>query len=322
MRTLILGGTGFCGSHLARLSLEQDEDVYLTGRSKAHWIASPFKYLELDILKPQNIADVLVKSRPDKIYHLAGFSSVGQSFKFEEEVYKTNVLGTFHVLKAIKKHCPRARVLVAGSSEEYGPATLEQLPISEEKVPQPISPYGVSKVASSLMSLRESSRFAQDGLNLVVTRTFNLTGPGQQATYVCSDFARQIAKATLAGQEELTLVTGNIEVKRDFSSVEDGMRAYRELIEKGESGHIYNVCSGEGILISRIVQMLAEISGLKVQTRIDPGRLRSSEVLEVRGDPAKLKEKTGFCPGSLKSALKGLFDWWMTELSRNTPRSV
>ena len=152
----------------------------------------------------------------------------------------------------------------------------------------------------------------------MATRTFNLTGPGQSMTYVCSDFARQMAGAVLQGQRALTLRAGNVEARRDFSSVHDGMLAYRSLLENGQSGHVYNVCSGHGVRISEIVEMLGDISGLKVETKTDPKRLRKVEVQEVRGDPTALQEATGLRPGSLKSALNGLFHEWLDFLKKNT----
>lgn len=318
MRTLIFGGSGFCGSHLAQLCLKSGEEVFVTGRGeRAISSLNSGSFLKVDINSPKTIEEALIKSRPDRIYHLAGFASVGRSFQHQEEAYRTNVLGTYHVLSGIKKHSPKARVLVVGSAEEYGPIDPENLPIKETTPLRPLSPYGVSRVASTLMSLRESDRHSPQGLFLVATRTFNLTGPGQSDSYVCSDFAKQMARASLAGQSEIVLTVGNLSAKRDFSSVIDGMNAYRSLIEKGRSGHVYNVCSGRSIAISEIVEILGEIAGLKVHIEIDKDRFRSVEVPEVRGDRKKLADETGEEPGSLESSLTSLFLYWRRHLEEN-----
>ncbi|MDF1660146.1 MAG: GDP-mannose 4,6-dehydratase [Planctomycetota bacterium] len=317
MRTLIFGGSGFCGSHLAQLCEKAGEEVFVTGRQKRPVLASSASFLKVDINEPSSIEEALIKSRPDRIYHLAGFASVRESFHHQEEAYRTNVLGTYHVLSGIKKRSPEARVLVVGSAEEYGPIDPENLPIKESTPLRPLSPYGVSRVGSTLMSLRESDRHSPAGLCLVATRTFNLTGPGQSDSYVCSDFAKQMARASLKGQSEIVLRVGNLSAKRDFSSVVDGMNAYRSLIEKGRSGHVYNVCSGRSIAISEIVGILGEISGLKICIEIDKKRFRSVEVPEVRGDPGKLVKETGERPGSLESSLTSLFLSWRRHLEEN-----
>lgn len=317
MGTLIFGGSGFCGSHLAELCLNAGEEVFVTGRKARPGLSSSVSFLKVDINDPQSIENALLKSSPDRIYHLAGFASVGRSFHHQEEAYRTNVLGTYHVLSGIKQFSPRARVLVVGSAEEYGPIDPEMLPIKESTPLRPLSPYGVSRVASTLMSLRESDRHSPSGLSLVATRTFNLTGPGQSDSYVCSDFAKQMARASLKGQSEIVLRVGNLSAKRDFSSVIDGMIAYRSLIENGQSGHVYNVCSGKSIAISGIVEILGEIAGLKVRIEIDKARFRTVEVPEVRGDPGKLVNETGTRPGSLESSLTSLFLSWRRHLEEN-----
>jgi len=317
MRILIFGGTGFCGSHLAQLCAEQGNQVFVTGRKDRLRLLDSISFLKVDVNDPKTIEEALIKARPDHVYHLAGFASVGKSFQNQEEVYRTNVLGTFHVLSGIKKYSPKARVLVVGSAEEYGPVPSDDLPIKESTLLRPLSPYGVSRVASTLMSLRESNCHHADGLQLVATRTFNLTGPGQSDSYVCSDFAKQMAGASLEGKRELVLRVGNVSVKRDFSSVIDGMRAYQSLIEKGQSGCVYNVCSGESVAISEIIQMLADISGLKVHIEIDNKRFRNLEVKEVRGDPTALLKVCSQKTGSLKSSLTKLFQSWRDLFGQN-----
>lgn len=317
MRALIFGGSGFCGSHLAKICAEAGDEVFVTGRTQRRAKADSSSFLNVDINDPHSIEEALIKARPERIYHLAGFASVRGSFKQQEEAYQTNVLGTYHVLRAVGEHCPEARVLVVGSSEEYGPVDPDELPIKESNPLRPLSPYGVSRVASTLMSLRESNRHNPNGLWVLATRTFNLTGPGQSDAYVCSDFAKQMARVSLEGKSEITLRVGNLSAKRDFSSVIDGMRAYRSLIENGQSGHVYNVCSGRSIAISDIVELLGEIAELKVHIEIDKERFRSVEVPEVRGDPTKLTQATGEQPGSLESSLTSLFHYWRSHLEEN-----
>lgn len=310
MRVLILGGTGFCGLHLARQCLDAGDDVVIAGRSRHSTSgATEFEALKVDITDSQSLLEALKKVQPQEIYQLAGLASVARSLGDQEAVYKVNVLGNLRVIAAVKDQCPKARVLVIGSAEEYGRARAEDLPLKEQAPLRPRSPYGVSRVASTLMALREGQ--VSGGLDFLATRTFNLTGPGQSRTYVCSDFAYQIADAVSKGQSSLLMTTGNLEARRDFSSVIDGMKAYRGLMKNGQRGQVYNVCSGQSRSIASIVEMLSEIAGIPVTTQTDPKRLRPSDLPDLRGDPGALEALVGFRPGSLREALTGLYKEWL-----------
>lgn len=300
MRVLIFGGTGFCGAHLAELSLSAGDEVFVTGRARC---AAPVRkdppkrapgarFLSCDTTHRDEVEAAFSVARPERVYQLAGLASVAKSFEGEQEVYQTNVLGTLAVLQAARSLAPTARVLVVGSSEEYGRITPEELPISEETPLRPLSPYGVSRAAASLMALRE----ARAGLHVVVARAFNLIGPGQSRAFACADFAAQIAAGLVAGARRLTLITGNLEARRDFSSVLDGVRAYRHILEEGRPGEAYNVCSGEARSVRALLEDLARLAGITLETRTDPARLRPSEVPEIRGDPKKLLAETRFEP--------------------------
>ena len=204
----------------------------------------------------------------------------------------------------MRTEAPEARLLVTGSAEEYAREPARSGPLSEGSPLGPVSPYGVSKAAASLMALREAR---SGSLDVIVTRTFNLTGPGQATTFVCADFADRVAKAAAAGQSRLEMVTGNLDARRDFSSVAEAVKAYRALIEKGERGRLYNICSGVARPIREIVERLAELSGLELETRIDPARLRPGEIPEIRGDSSRLTATTGCRVGGFKTALAELY---------------
>lgn len=310
-RVLIFGGTGFCGSHLAEACLAAGDEVFVTGRARGERLAeeAALRFLPVEVTRFDEVARAIEEAQPERIYHLAGLASVARSLRSEEEVYRVNVLGTCHVLRAVRERCREARVLVVGSAEEYGPVAREELPLAEEAPLRPLSPYGVSRVASTLMSLREARA---EGLAIIATRTFNLVGPRQSRTFICSDFAAQIARAKVtSGARAITIETGNLEVRRDFSSVHDGVEAYRRLIEQGEPGRVYNVCSGKATKARAILETLGRLAGLEVEARTAQERLRKSEIMEVRGDPTLLVETTGLCPGHLEEALARLLEDWI-----------
>lgn len=309
-RVLIYGGTGFCGSHLAEACLEAGDEVTVTARKPRPWLdqhQGRIRFLQTDVLQAQSIREALEEAKPERIYHLAGLASVARSFSGEDQVYQVNILGTLNILKAIRELRPRARVLVVGSAEEYGPAPP---PIAEDAPLAPLSPYGISRVASTLMAIREAR--AND-LQVLATRTFNLVGPRQSRAFIASDFAAQIAEERARNPEakSIRIHTGNLQVQRDFSSVLDAVRAYRELLEHGQPGEVYNLCSGQATRAQSLLDTLARIADIEVRQETDPARLRKTEAREIRGDPTKLKNTIGFAPAHLEEALKDLFEDWL-----------
>ena len=150
---------------------------------------------------------------------------------------------TVNLLEAVREAAPQARVLVAGSGEEYGEP--ERLPMDESHPLRPQNPYALSKAAPTW-----PPRFYADahGLHVVRARAFNHAGPGQSDLYVSSSFARQIAEAEARSRRRaaVEVVTGNLETRRDFTDVRDVVRAYWLLLERAEPG-AYNVCSGESV---------------------------------------------------------------------------
>ena len=198
------------------------------------WRAAPgARVLEADLDDPAAAAMVVEEVRPDRVVHLAGQSSVHQSWTDPGGTLRTNVLGIVHLLDAVRRCGLRPAVLVVGSAEEYGPVAPEAMPIGEETPLRPASPYAVSKVAQGALALLYGPA---GGMRVVLTRTFHHTGPGRGEAFAESSFARQIAEIE-AGLRPPVLKVGNLEAVRDFADVRDVVRAYWLLLEKGEAGH-------------------------------------------------------------------------------------
>lgn len=316
MRLLILGGTGFCGRHLALYCQQLGDTVFYTGRKPIAdldptALRSLGTYLQADVTKPESLRQAILDSKPQAIIHLAGLASVAHSFQHRAAAYEINVIGTLNVLETARELTPQTRILVAGSAEEYGQVLPQDLPLREDSPLRPRSPYGVSKAAASLMALREG--LDDKGLDVLVTRTFNLTGPGQSDTFIASDFAHQVAKAAAAKLNSVTLNTGNLQLRRDFSPINLAVTAYRALIDHGQRGLAYNLCSGRAIPLSFIVDSLANISGLQISTSTDPKRLRGREAPELRGDPSRLLQATNISLDqidTLEHAIHSLYLHW------------
>ncbi|MEZ0228295.1 MAG: GDP-mannose 4,6-dehydratase, partial [Planctomycetota bacterium] len=244
------------------------------------------------------------EARPDRVFHLAGHASVKSSFGSEEEIIQTNVLGTLHVLRAVREKAPAARVLYVGSAEEYGRS--ERQPLHEDAKLLPITPYGVSRAAASLVALR----FAlAEKLHVVRTRSFNHTGPGQSRDYVTPSFLAPLLEARAKGERRIEVKTGDLSVRRDFSGVSGVVRAYRALLEKGTSGEVYNVCSGEAIALSELLARLGRLTSVDPVSVPDPARMRPVDIPVLVGDPTRLERCIG-------SSLRGSLDEDLAVMAR------
>src|SRR5579864_4038155 len=229
MRVLVTGACGFVGQHLVHLLRKRRHEILGTV------LGSPPKdkdrklhFLSCDIRDAGRVSRLVRAFRPDRIYHLAALSSVKDSFKSTREVFEVNFFGTLNVLEAARQYVPKARILVVGSAQVYGEPKGTR-PITEETPLRPQSPYAASKAAADLLAFQYWKAY---GLHVVRARPFNHTGPGQAPTFVCSDFAKQIAEIEL-GLRAPVISVGNLNARRDFSDVRDVVRAYELLAEKG-----------------------------------------------------------------------------------------
>ena len=315
MKALITGITGFVGSHLAEYLLSLNYEVFgsVRWRSKRDNIAhlekqQVIKLFETDIKDPLSVRKTVADCMPNEIYHLAAQSFVPTSWAAPAETLDTNILGQLNVLEAVREVVPDAKVHVVGSSEEYGLVYPDECPMTEDQPLRPLSPYGVSKVGQDLLGWQY---FKSYGLNVVRTRAFNHTGPRRGEVFVTSTFAKQMAEIKL-GKSKPVMMVGNLEAKRDFSDVRDVVRAYHEALTKGTPGEVYNICSGVGRTIQSVLDLLIEISGLKVEIEQDPRRMRPSDVMVLEGSAEKIRKEIGWSPSiTFEETMKDLYDYWL-----------
>ncbi len=322
MRVLITGITGFAGSHLAELLLaEEGVEVFGTVRWRsrlenvAH-LLDRVRLVECDLRDRTSVDEALAAIRPDRIFHLAAQSFVPTSWNAPQETMVTNVIGQINLLEAARQACPRARILVAGSSEEYGLVHPEEVPISETNPLRPLSPYGVSKVAQDLLGYQYARSY---GLHIVRTRAFNHTGPRRGHVFLTSNLARQVAEME-AGLREPVLEVGNLEARRDFTDVRDVVRAYRLVLELGAAGEVYNIASGTSWSVAEVIEILRGLSRVPFAVRQDPARLRPSDVPLLVGDASRLRAVTGWEPSvPFERTLSDLLDWWRGRVLAASP---
>jgi GDP-4-dehydro-6-deoxy-D-mannose reductase len=293
MRALVTGATGFVGPHLVdHLRSAGDEVVGLDEGI-------------VEICDADAVSAWIGRHRPEVVYHLAGWADVGGSWAAPQEAFRVNAEGTLNVLQAaLAVEC--RRVLVVSSADVYGIVATDELPITEDHPLRPVSPYAVSKVASDYLGLQA---WLGRHLEVVRVRAFNHLGPGQSDRFVAPAIASRIAANERDGGDEIPV--GNLAARRDVTDVRDVVRAYRLLIEAGEAGEAYNVCSGVDVEVAELADRLLAMATRPMRLVVDPSRHRPVDVPVLRGDSTKLQSATGWKPEiSLDETLRDVLDDW------------
>ena len=313
MRLLITGITGFVGSHMAEYALAHGAEVFGSSRWRSKTenidhLRSKITLVESDLRDLSSVRALIETTNPTHVVHLAAQSFVAASWQAPAETLTTNVISQVNLLEAMRGLKMSPRFLVVGSSEEYGLVEERELPIKETNPLRPLSPYAVSKVAQDMMGYQY---FKSYGLPIIRSRAFNHEGPRRGDVFVTSNFARQIAEIE-AGVRDPIIYVGDLTPRRDYSDVRDVVRGYWMLMEQGEPGEVYNLCSGKSWAIQQVLDFLLEqarVKGIGVQT--DPARLRPSDVMVLEGDPTKMEKATGWkVEIPFERTLKDLLAYW------------
>jgi GDP-4-dehydro-6-deoxy-D-mannose reductase len=314
MRVLITGITGFAGSHLAEYILTNHADAVVFGtvrwRSRMDNIAQiqdKVRLIEADLKDMVSLRAALAESKPDRIFHLAAQSFVPTSWTCPSETFATNAIGEINLFEAVRALDLKPRIQVAGSSEEYGQVFSDEIPMKETNPLRPLSPYAVSKVAQDLLAFQYYKSY---GLRTVRTRGFNHTGPRRGDVFVTSSFAKQIAEIEKKKRPPIIYV-GNLEAKRDFTDVRDMVRAYWLALEKGVEGEVYNIGRGQAFSMQEVLDLLMSLSRAKMEVKVDPARLRPSDVPVLLSDSTKFVSLTGWRPMiPFKQTIVDLLNYW------------
>jgi GDP-4-dehydro-6-deoxy-D-mannose reductase len=297
MRALVTGAAGFVGRHLVAHLEAMGDTVVAVDRHDGP-----------DLLDAPALAAFVADVAPDAIYHLAGWSDVGGSWAEPIGAFEANAVGTLHLLQACRG--ASARVLSVSSADVYGRVSLAELPLAEDAPLRPVTPYAVSKVAADFLGLQATLGY---GLDVLRVRAFNHLGPGQTNRFVAPAIAERIARNEFERAEVVPV--GNLTPRRDFTDVRDVVRAYRLLVEHGESGEAYNVCSGVDIAISELADQLLSMAARPMRLEEDPALQRPVDVPVLRGDPTKLHKATGWTPEiSLDQTLSDLLEEWRARI--------
>ncbi|MBB5371107.1 MULTISPECIES: GDP-mannose 4,6-dehydratase [unclassified Janthinobacterium] len=272
MKILLTGASGFTGRPFAEMA-----------RAAGHQVV----VLDCDLADKTALRQQVLAAAPDSVVHLAAISFVGQAD--ENAFYAVNVVGTLNLLDAVLA-LPQApqRILLASSANVYG--NCDASPITESQPPAPMNHYATSKLAMEHMA-----RTYGDRLSLLFTRPFNYTGVGQASQFLIPKLVNHFARRAPG------IELGNLHVEREFNDVDMVCAAYLQLLEHGQPGETYNICSGNAYTLQHVIALLSQITGHQIDVTVNPAFVRVGEVHRLCGSPAKLQALPALQGGPLLS---------------------
>ncbi len=317
MRAFVTGAEGFAGSHLTELLLQRGTHTFGTYFDEAAFGALPdtvaeAELVQCDVRDHETLDRTVSNADPDTVFHLAAVASVSQSERNPALTIETNVTGSCNLLNTVRDNAPKARIVMISSAEVYGKVTSEQLPLREDAPVEPINLYGVTKASVELLS---KLYIAAYGMDIVIVRPFNHLGPRQSPSFVSADFASQIAKIEL-GLIPPRIEVGDLAVERDFTDVRDMVKGYLAAAEKGRTGDIYNLCSGESYRIENLLDILISFAQVPIEIHQDAAKRRATDVPVLVGSADKFEQATAWsAETSLATTLLDTLDYWREKVT-------
>jgi GDP-4-dehydro-6-deoxy-D-mannose reductase len=301
---LITGAAGFAGSHLLELLAGSGDLVAWTRKAAPPALARLARWQQVDLLDRDGVRTAIHELKPAAVYHCAGMPHVAESFSDTASALAGNILGTHHLYDALRRAGVHCRIVQAGSALVY---QRSDTPLTESSPVGPASPYAISKLGQEQLGVRAGP---EDGLDVILTRPFNHTGPRQTPLFFAPSVARQLALIERGGLDPVLRV-GNTDTVRDLSDVRDVARAYAALMRSGVPGTIYNIASGVGRTIREILDALLARAKTPVRVEVDPSRLRANDTQVLVGDTTRLRAATGWSPQvSFDQMIDDLLSYW------------
>jgi GDP-4-dehydro-6-deoxy-D-mannose reductase len=301
---LVTGAAGFAGSHLLDLLAPSGGRIVAWHRPghPPPATAASVTWDAVELLDGGQVRAAIGRARPAAVYHCAGAAHVGRAWDRTAPTFATNVLGTHHLLDAIEHAGLRSRVLVPSSALVYAGADGA---LSEDDPLQPSSPYGLSKLAQEMLGVKANAT-----MTVMNARPFNHVGPRQDPQFAASGFARRIADIE-RGRWAPEISVGNLDARRDLTDVRDTVRAYQLILERGEPGRPYNVCSGRAMTIRELLDSLIARARVPVEVKVDPARYRPNDTPVLLGNPARLRDELGWSAQiPIEQTLDDLLEYW------------
>jgi GDP-4-dehydro-6-deoxy-D-mannose reductase len=304
---LVTGAAGFAGSHVVQALAGTGAIVAWTRATPPpDEIARLATWQHVDLLNREEVGAAVERVQPAAIYHCAGAPNVAYSWRDTVTPLSSNVLATHRLFDALRRAGSRCRVVIPGSATVYAPSLA---PLTEESPVAPANPYALSKLAQEQLGMRAAH---EDGIEVIVARSFNHTGPRQSAAFAAPSMARQIALIE-SGVVEPVIKVGNLDSERDLTDVRDIVRAYIALMDKGTPSTIYNVSSGIARSMKSVLEALVSRARVAVRIETDPSLLRPSDTPVLLGDSTRLRAATGWRPEiPFEQMLDDLLNYWRT----------
>jgi len=325
-KALVTGITGMLGSHIAEALLERGYQVTGVVRARSNKrniaaFAANITVVAAELTDPWRTFRVIEETAPDYIFHFA--AQAFNSMSYEEPAYtlNTNIMSTLNILEAVRKlgREKDVRILIAGSSTVYGMSTEQwDGPIPESAPLQPVSPYGVSKVATEALAMQYARTH---GLQVVVPRFFIHLAPRGVEALALHEFARQIALIE-RGLSPPVVRHGDISTRRDITDIVDSAPVVACLAESAPSGTVVNIGSNISYSMRDLLEKAVEMARTpeRIRLELDASRLRAYDERTVMADISKLRQLTGWMPRPDIGHLIGLLlDYWRHEISFRHP---
>jgi GDP-4-dehydro-6-deoxy-D-mannose reductase len=318
MKSLIIGADGFVGYHLINeLKKIKGNQVFGTYLNNFQSISKEIESFRLDVTSQLEFNKLITLVKPDVIIHLAAQSSVKNSWEEPLKTFDVNVGGVINLLNSVKLISPSSTVLLIGSSEEYGKVSESDNPIRENFQANPLNIYAVSKVSQNYIGKIYSQTF---GLKIVMTRSFNHFGPGQDSSFVISDFCKQIVKMEHNESANL-LKVGNLDSLRDFTDVRDIVTAYVGLLNKGVPGETYNIGSGKAVSVRKLLDVIVSHAKITPIITIDKSKFRPIDTPIIVANVDKLKSIINWQPKySVNETILDMLTYWRNKLKEEKLR--
>jgi len=312
MRALVTGVAGFIGSTLAErlvgdgvevAGVDSFTDYYprpIKERNLARLLAGPrFRFIESRIQDADLPA--LLEDRTH-VFHLAAQAGVRRSWGRDFAIYTVNNIEATQVLLEAAVRAPSLeRFVYASSSSVYGDNT--PMPFREDALPQPVSPYGVSKLAAEQLCYLYHANFKVPTVSL---RYFTVYGPRQRPDMGFHKFLR----ATILG--EPIAVFGDGEQTRDFTFVQDAVAATIAAGRRGVPGRVYNIGGGSRVSVNEVLDLIGRIAGRRPVVRVDPAQ--KGDMRHTYADTSLARADIGFAPAvKLEEGLTAEYQW-LTEI--------